>query len=399
MKYRKFGSTGIDVSALSYGTMRLPTRRNSMLSRIIKDKAIKIIRSAIDQGINYFDTGYLYNFGASEKILGQALQDGYREKVIIADKLFLPIIKKPEDFDKQIIKQLKRLQTDYIDVYHFHGLNRKRFEIVKNLNLFDKMVEAKEKGLIKYIGFSFHDTLAVFREIMDSFDWDVCQIIYNYMDTGMQATTEGLKYAYEKGVATVIMGPLKGGLLADPPAEAIEIMKQAKVQRTPVDWALQFLWNLPEVSTILSGMPSQHMVDENCSYADKSSVNSFSEDDMKIINQLAEIYRKKILVPCTTCQYCMPCPYGVNIPDNFGLLNYFSHEQEGSRRWMVRRRYRKLLVSKTSQLDLEKPNGNATFCTECNECIEKCPQEIMIPTELKKVHKILKEKKEISEFY
>ncbi len=309
------------------------------------------------------------------------------------------MIRKPEDFDKQLARQLERLQTDYIDVYLFHGLNRKRIETVNKFNLLDKMVEAREKGLIKYIGFSFHDTLAAFKEILDSFDWDVCQIIYNYMDTGMQATTDGLKYAHEKYVATVIMGPLKGGLLVDPPDEAIEVMKQAKVKRTPVDWAMQFLWNLPEVSTIISGMNSQKMIDENCSYADKSGVNSLNEDDMMIINQLAKIYRKRILVPCTTCQYCMPCPYGVNIPDNFALLNYFSHEKEGFRRWRVRRRYRKLLESKASQIDLEKPNGNATFCTECNECIDKCPQEIMIPAELKKVHKILGEKEEISKIY
>ncbi|NHK32757.1 MAG: aldo/keto reductase [Asgard group archaeon] len=399
MKYRKMGSLEWEVSALGFGLMRLPTRRNSMLSRVKKEEAIKIIRSAIDQGVNYFDTAYLYHFGASEKVLGQALQDGYREKVHIADKLFLPLVRKPDDFDKQLAKQLERLQTDYIDVYMFHGLNRKKFEQVKEMKLLDKMIEAKEKGLIKHIGFSFHDTLSVFKEIIDSFDWDVCQIIYNIMDTGMQATTDGLKYAYEKGVATVIMGPLKGGLLTNPSEEAISIMKQSKAQRTPIDWALQFIWNLPEVSTIISGMSNQQMLDENCHYADKSGVNSLDKDDLKIINQLADIYKERILIPCTTCQYCMPCPYGVNIPDNFALLNYFSHEKKGFRRWRVRRRYRKLLVSKSKDLDIDKQNGNATFCTQCNECIEKCPQEIMIPDELKKVHSILGDKKEISDYY
>ena len=399
MKYRKIGSLDWQVSALGFGCMRLPTRRNSMLSRVKKEEAIKIIRSAIDQGVNYFDTAYLYHIGASEKVLGLALQDGYREKVHIADKLFLPLVRKPEDFDKQLTKQLERLQTDYIDVYMFHGLNRNKFEQVKEMKLLDKMIEAKEKGLIKHIGFSFHDTLSAFKEIIDSFEWDVCQIIYNIMDTGMQATTDGLKYAYEKGVATIIMGPLKGGLLTNPPEEAIKIMKQAKVQRSPIDWALQFLWNIPEVSTIISGMSTQQMVDENCRYADKSGVNSLDKDDLKIINQLAEIFKERILVSCTTCQYYMPCPSGVNIPDNFALLNYFSHEKEGFRRWRVRRRYRNMLVSKAKDLDFDKPNGNATFCTYCNECIEKCPQEIMIPDELEKVQAILSDKKEISDFY
>ncbi|GAH04132.1 unnamed protein product, partial [marine sediment metagenome] len=280
--------------------------------------------------------------------MGQALQDGYREKVFIADKLFMTLVRKPEDFDKQLAKQLERLQTDCIDFYLFHGLNRNKLEKVRELKLLDKMVEAREKGLIKYIGFSFHDTLAMFKEIIDAFDWDMCQIIYNYMDMGMQATTDGLKYAHEKGVGTVIMGPLKGGLLADPPEEAIEVMNKANVKRTPVEWALQFLWNLPEVSTTLSGMETQQIIDENCAYAEKSGVNTLSKEDLSVIDELAEIYKKKILVPCTTCLYCVPCPYGVNIPDNFALLNYFSHEKEGFRRWRVRRRYRKMLVSKAA---------------------------------------------------
>ena len=393
------GSLDYKVSALGFGLMRLPTRGNMIFGRVKTKETISLIRSAIEQGVNYFDTAYVYHLGGSEKALGLALQDGYREKVYIADKLFLPLVRKPEDFDKQLAKQLERLQTDCIDFYMFHGLNRNKFELVKRMKLLEKMVEAKEKGLIKYIGFSFHDTLAVFKEIIDAFDWDVCQIIYNYMDTGMQATTEGLKYAHEKGIATVIMGPLKGGLLADPPEEATEVMKQANVQRTPADWALQFLWNLPEVSTIISGMESQQILDENCRYADKSGVNTFNKDDLAVINQLAEIYKKKILVPCTTCQYCMPCSYGVNIPDNFALLNYFSHEKEGFRQWRVKRRYRKMLVSKANDLNLEKPNGNATFCIECMECVEKCPMEIMIPEELKKVHAILRRKEDISEHF
>lgn len=393
------GRLDIEVSALSFGLMRLPTRGNKFLGRVKTEEAIEMIRSAIDQGVNYFDTAYVYHLGASEKVLGQALQDGYREKVFIADKLFMTLVRKPEDFDKQLAKQLERLQTDCIDFYLFHGLNRNKLEKVREFKLLDKMVEAREKGLIKYIGFSFHDTLAVFKEIIDAFDWDMCQIIYNYMDMGMQATTDGLKYAHEKGVGTVIMGPLKGGLLADPPEEAIEVMNKAKVKRTPVDWALQFLWNLPEVSTSLSGMETQQIIDENCAYADKSGVNTLSKEDLSVIDELAEIYKKKILVPCNTCQYCMPCPSGVNIPDNFALLNYFSHEKEGFRRWRVRRRYRKLLASKAKDLDSEKINGNATFCTECMECVEKCPMEIMIPEELKKAHAILGEKKEISEYY
>ncbi len=390
------GSLDWEVSALGFGAMRLPAIFG-MAGGVKKKKAIEIIRSGIDQGINYIDTAWLYHLGGSEKVLGEALKDGYREKIKLVTKLPLMFVRKPEDFDKLLKQQLERLQTDYVDIYLFHGLNRNNFKKIEELNLFAKMEKAQEDGLIKHIGFSFHDTLPVFREIVDSYNWDMCLIQYNYMDTGIQATTDGLKYAHEKGIACVIMEPLKGGQLANPPDEAIEVMKKAKNTRTPVDWALQFLWNLPEVALVISGMGNQRMVDENCQSADKSGINTLSEDDTKIINELAEIFRKNILVPCTTCQYCMPCPYGVNIPDNFAILNNFN-QYHGLRKTSERKKYKKL-VGDAKRVDLENPNGNASICTKCNECIEKCPQNIQIPDELEKVHAILDKKKDVSEFY
>ena len=387
MQYRKMGSLDWKVSALGFGCMRLPTRR---LNRLRADTAesIRIIRHGIDLGINYIDTAWLYHLGDSEKLLGQALQDGYRERVHLVTKLPTFLVRRTEDFDRYLSAQLERLQTDHLDVYMLHSLSQNQFEKVKKLGLVEKMVDAKEKGLIRHIGFSFHDTLPVFKDIIDYYDWDVAQIQYNYMDTGLQAGTEGLAYTHSKGIAVVIMEPVKGGRLANPPAEALDIMRAAGIERSPVDWALQFLWNQPEVSVVLSGMGSQQMVDENCASADRSGVGSLSDEEKAIVSRLAEVYRSRELVPCTACSYCMPCPHGVNIPQNFAILNNVSMEDGRIGRWRVRRGYRGLAGSR-KKLDVENPNGNATMCTQCGECLEKCPQEIDIPAELEKVHAIL----------
>ena len=397
MKYRKFGSTGFKVSALGLGCMRLPTKKLMPLQADMP-KSVKLIKSAVDKGINYIDTAWVYHFGASEKIVGIALQDGYREKVHLVTKSPLFLVNKAEDFDNFLNKQLKKLQTDYLDTYLFHSMNKSGLEKLKKYNLIDKMIDAKKKGKIKYIGFSFHDTLPVFKEIVDFYHWDVVQIQYNYMDTAIQATTEGLKYAAGKGMAVVIMEPLKGGKLANPPAEAWEVMERSKIERSPVDWALQYLWNLPEISVVLSGMGNLQMLNENCDSADRSGVNSLHEEDLSIIDNLIKIYRKKILVPCTSCKYCLPCPSGVNIPQNFAILNNVALEKSNVRKWLHKRDYNKMANS-TKKLNKTKSNGNASLCINCGICLEKCPQEINIPDELKNVHLILKKGKKISDIY
>lgn len=397
MKYRKFGSTGFKVSALGLGCMRLPTKKLISL-QVNMPKSIQLIKSAVDKGINYLDTAWPYHLGASEKIVGIALQGSYREKVHLVTKSPLFLVNKAEDFDKFLNKQLKKLQTDYIDTYLFHAMNRSGLEKLKKYHLMDKMIEAKKEGKIRYIGFSFHDTLPVFKEVVDFYPWDVVQIQYNYMDTAIQATTEGLKYAAGKGMAVVIMEPLKGGRLANPPAEAWEVMERSKIKRSPVDWALQYLWNLPEVSVVLSGMGNLQMLNENCASADRSGVDSLHEEDLNIIDDLIKIYRKKILVPCTSCKYCLPCPSGVNIPQNFALLNNLALERSNVRKWLNKRDYRKMANS-PKELNQTKSNGNASLCVNCGICLEKCPQKINIPDELKNVHLILKKGKKISDFY
>lgn len=390
------GSLDWKVSALGFGCMRLPPRTINRL-RAKTNESIRIIRHGIDLGINYFDTGYPYHLGDSEKILGKALEDGYREKVKIATK-YPMILSSVLKFDSCLKTQLKRLKTEYIDFYLFHGLNRNSFEKVKRLNLFDKMENAKDEGLIRHIGFSFHDTLPIFKEIIDFYPWDMTQIQYNYMDTAIQATNEGLKYAHSKGIAVVVMEPLKGGKLANPPQEALEIMKSSGINRTPVDWAFQFLWNRPEIATVLSGMGSKKMVDENCASADRSGINSLNETENEVLTRVAEIFRKKILVPCTACNYCMPCLQGVDIPGNFALLNNRSMETSRIWRFMIGRNYGKLAKS-SKKVDNDSPNGNASLCDNCGKCVTNCPQQINIPIELDRTHAILGKKKKISEYY
>ena len=397
MQYRKFGSLDWEVSALGFGCMRLPSRKFSLMG-VNEEEAIKIIRSGIDQGINYVDTAWPYHMGESEKVLGLALKDGYREKVKLVSKLPMFMVRKTEDFDRFLNTQLERLQTDSLELYLFHALNAGAFEKVKRLGLLEKMEEAKSQGRIQHIGFSFHDIAPVFKEIIDYYNWDMAQIQYNYMDTAIQASTDGLEYAHSKGIAVVIMEPVKGGTLANPPAEALSVMNAAPVKRTPVDWALQFLWNRPEVALVLSGMSNQQMVDENCKSADRSGIHSLSAEEETVINKLAEIYRQKILVPCTACEYCMPCPAGVNIPRNFAILNNVSLEDDGFHRWQVKRSYKKLAGSK-EKLDKPNPNGNASMCVNCGKCLEKCPQHINIPAELVKVDAVLGKGKKIREVF
>ena len=397
MQYRKMGSLDWEVSALSFGAMRLPSRRFSLMGADLEESK-RIIRYGIDRGINYVDTAYFYHFGDSERHLGEILKDGYREKVKLVTKLPIPLVRRQSDFDRYLTQQLERLQTDFIDIYLFHSMNAGAFEKMKRLNLLDKMEEAQRQGRIGYIGFSFHDTLPVFRQIIDHYDWDMTQIQYNYMDTATQATTDGLEYAHSKGIAVVIMEPVKGGTLANPPAEAVEVMNASPTKRSPVDWALQFLWNRPEVATVLSGMSNMQQVVENCDSAERSGINSLSPEESQVINQLAEIYRSKILVPCTTCDYCMPCPDGVNIPQNFAILNDLSQATNRIRRFRTRRSYKRLAGSE-KELNKELANGNASFCTECGICVEKCPQSIDIPNDLKKVHAILGKRESISQYF
>ena len=396
MQYRKLGRIDFKVSALGLGAMRLPSMKNPLDPRVDKKEAIRLIRRAIDLGINYIDTAWPYHLGASEKILGKALQDGYREKVFLVTKLPMFVVNKKEDFNRYFEIQLERLQTDYVDCYLFHGLNEGSFQKVKDFEFIKDMERERDAGRIKYIGFSFHDTLPVFKKIVDFYDWDLTQIQYNYLDTTVQAGHEGLKYADNKGIAITIMEPLKGGMLANPPKEALHLLDKSKIKRTPVDWALQYLWNLSEVSVVLSGMSSVEQIEQNCQSADLSGIGKLSEEDNNTIDSIISIYKEKILVPCTACQYCMPCPFGVNIPENFAIANASNIKPKDLwdriMRFNVKGKYRKL-KSRKEKVNKDVPNGSAMLCEDCGKCVPLCPQSIDIPEELIKVHLFLKNNK------
>ncbi|ACL69507.1 aldo/keto reductase [Halothermothrix orenii] len=371
MKYRQFGKLNWKASALGFGAMRLPTVNNDS-SKIDENKAIEMIRYAIDNGVNYIDTAWPYHKGNSEIVVGKALKNGYRDKVKLATKLPSWLIKKEEDMDFYLDKQLKKLQVDYIDFYLLHALNRKHWENYKKLNVFKWIEKVISLGKIKYIGFSFHDDYNLFKEIVDAYDWTFCQIQYNYLDTDFQAGKKGLKYASKKGLAIVIMEPLRGGQLAGKqPTPVHEIWNTSQIDRTPVDWALQWLWNQPEVSVVLSGMSTLEQVKENITSADKSGINALSKAELNTINQIKKAYEELSPIMCTGCNYCIPCPQNVNIPGNFSLYNNahiyndFENQKKVYNKW-----------------DESAKAGN---CVGCGQCEKACPQNLPIIKLLKKV--------------
>ena len=368
MQYRSFGKLGIMVSALGFGCMRLPTvDPNKAGGRIDEVKAIQMIRHAIDHGVNYIDTAYPYHAKMSEPLVGKALLDGYRDRVYLATKSPVWLIKGEGDFDRYLDEQLQKLQTDHIDFYLLHSLDLPSWEgtILKH-HVLASAEKAKQDGRIRHIGFSFHDDYPAFEKIVDGYDrWDFCQIQYNYMDTENQSGTKGLQYAAQKGLAVVVMEPLLGGKLAVAPQPVLDIMNQSSSKRSPADWALQWLWNLPEVSLLLSGMSTMQQVEENLVSADRSGVGTLNPEDLAIIEEVTGVYRSRTVIPCTACQYCMPCPHGVDIPHNFKVYNdgFMFNDEPGA---------------KIAYTRFTAEGERAARCIQCRECEEKCPQRIVI---------------------
>jgi predicted aldo/keto reductase-like oxidoreductase len=404
MKYRKMGSLGWEVSALGFGAMRLPMTPQMSVD---EEEAIKMIRYAIDNGVNYVDTAYPYHNGESEVVVGKALKEGYREKVHLTTKSPLWMIKKADDFDTYLNEQIERLQTTP-DIYLFHGLNKGRLDKIKNLKLIEKAEAAKEKGLIKYIGFSFHDNFETFKEIIDYYNWDCCQIQYNYLDIEYQAGTKGVQYAASKGIALIIMEPIRGGKLAIPERalsrkpEIKEILDKSSAKRSMPDWALQFVWNHPEVSVVLSGMSAMQQVVENVESANNSGINILTEEELSTISELREAYGKYIIVPCTSCGYCLPCPNGVNIPQILRLVNdlyYYGGRGRPRIAFFYNRMAKTEEDYEKRKATGEEVEGAATLCIQCGECLDKCPQQIEIPDFMEKANALFEKGESVSKVF
>jgi len=380
LQYRQFGNSSFEVSALGFGCMRLPTRDGELQSaNIDEDEAIKMIRYAVDQGVNFLDTAYPYHRGESEVVLGKALQDGYRDKVKLCTKSPLFKIESEGDFERYLHEQLERLQVDSLDYYLLHGINQGKWQdVIGKYDLLDKAEKAVQEGLIKEVGFSFHDSYPVFKEVIDAYPWSMCLLQYNYLDLETQAGKKGVQYAADKGVAVAVMEPLQGGKLASPPVPIREMLERVVPGRPYYDWALQWLWSQPEIAVVLSGMSTMEQIEANLQSAEKSGVNVLSEEERNLLEE--EVYkrfRELILVPCTKCHYCMPCPEGVNIPLNLGMFNDGYAFGDLERRRSLYERF----------------GRNAEKCTECGDCEEHCPQDIKISNWMPRVHQVLGEGK------
>jgi hypothetical protein len=376
MLYRKVPKTGDQLSILGFGYMRLPTKKGGGID---EERAIRQLRYAIDNGINYIDTAPAYHFGKSEKVLARALADGYREKVRIATKLPPWSVHSRQDMDRILDAQLATLHTNQIDYYLLHNLSKGTWEKMKTLGVCEFLTTAKKDGRIKNAGFSFHGDTASLKEIVDAYNWEFCQIQYNYLDENNQAGTEGLVYAAEKQLAVMIMEPIRGGNLAGHvPDEIKKIWDESPVRRSPAEWALRWVWNHPEVTVVLSGMNDEIHIDENLRVANEALPNSISSSELTIVERVRDTYQRLMKVSCTGCGYCMPCPAGVDIPGCFSLYNahhLFPHDRSAKFHYLGRHGG---LLSGVSY---------AGLCKNCGKCEKICPQHLPIPVRLRAVSK------------
>ncbi len=356
------------VSQLGFGAMRLPT----LGGKIDRPQTTKMIRSAVEAGLNYIDTAYVYHNGESESAVAEALRDGWRNKVFIATKSPVWLVQQAGDFTKFLEEQLERLETDHIDFYLLHSLNWGTWPKCVQFKALDFLEKAKEAGKIRHFGFSFHDEAKCFETILPAYPWEFCQLQYNFMDRQYQAGAAGLEAAVAHGTDVIVMEPLRGGNLANAVPPSVQTLyDNAKTRRSPAEWALRWVWNNPGVSLALSGMGAQSQVDENLRIAASAQAESMTREELDMIDKVEITYRNLVKVGCTACQYCMPCPQGVDIPRNFSAYN----------------EYHMFLESAAIKAGYQwfPAEARADKCVECGVCVELCPQQIAIPEILAKV--------------
>ncbi len=373
MQYRRMRGVEDLLPVLGFGAMRLPQTPDG---RIDREAATAMVHHAVENGVSYIDTAWVYHNGESEPFLGEALEGGYRERVRLATKLPVWAVESRADMDRFLEEQRTRLRTDAIDFYLLHGLNGESWAKVHALGVLEFLDDALADGRIRHAGFSFHDGLEAFGPIVDAYDWTFAQVQYNYMDVHYQGGLEAVRYAAARGLGVVVMEPLRGGALARPIPGAAALWAKAGAERTPAEWGLAWLWDQPEVTVVLSGMSSMAQLRENIAYAERARPGSLTPQELGVYDEVRELYRGRAAIGCTRCGYCQPCPSGVDIPECFSLYNDA----------VV---YGDPAASRSGYRIFAQYGGGASNCTECGACEERCPQGLEIRKHLKAVAELL----------
>ena len=364
MKYRTMGKLGIQASAFGLGCMRFNGAASGD-SVIDEQKAVSLIRRAIDGGVTYIDTAYVYLDKTSEIVLGKALRDGYREKVTIATKVPPDLVNSREDLERILAEELEKLQTEHIDFYLMHAMNRQKWEHMKAIGAPEFFEDMKREGKIRYKCCSFHGPYDEFEYIINDWDWDMVQIQYNFMDINNQAGTKGLELAGSLGIPVVIMEGMLGGRLAKAPDNVQALYDAFQVKRTPVEWAFRWLCNHPEVSVVLSGCNEAEQIAENLRIFDTVEAGIMTAEELQLIDDVRAAYISRTKIGCTGCRYCMPCPNGVDIPGVFSVWNNFSlYQIDPKTDW--------------GMTTIRKNGSGADKCIACGACEAACPQHLSI---------------------